>query len=95
MSELKLFEKKWDYYGLTKEQWEAMAPIERVVHYNRNLPRGCTHKANIADWPVDLIDSYSHDPYFHTAHMEPCQRPAVSMKECPCQMCRGRIGIPS
>ena len=41
---------------------------------NRNIPHGCTHKVNINDWPIDLRDSYSHDPYFHTAHMEPCQR---------------------
>jgi hypothetical protein len=87
-----LFEKQWNRYGMSGSEWDALQPEERVVHYNRNLSGRCEHKANLSDWPVDLRDSYSHDTYFHTAHMETCQKPKVQMKDCPCQMCRGRIG---
>jgi hypothetical protein len=64
----KLFEKRWDRYGLSEDQWNALEPIERVTHYNRHLPDKDSPKANIAEWPIDLVDSFSHDPYAHTVH---------------------------
>jgi hypothetical protein len=93
MPEPNLFEKTWNRHGLTEAEWSALTPEDRVVHYNRNC--SCEHKANIHDWPVDLRESYSFDPYFNTAHMEVCQRPKVSIKDCPCQMCKARIGVAS
>lgn len=86
----------WNRCGLSESEWEALTPEERVVHCNRQTK--CEHKANLHDWPVDLRDSYSHDPYFHTAHMDVCRRwgirqPARWEIECNCQMCLSNIGL--
>jgi hypothetical protein len=86
----------WNRYGLSESEWSALSPTERVVHYNRM--NKCEHKANMHDWPPDLRDSYSYDPYFHTAHMDPCKRwgikpPARWAIECDCQMCLGKFGL--
>jgi len=84
-------EQIWDRYSLSEEEWAALSKEERVIHYNRqNI---CEHKATAFDWPVDLRESYSMDPYFHTAHMDRCRRPQVSIDECPCPMCVMKIGI--
>jgi len=83
-------------YGFSESEWAALTPEERVIHYNRQGI--CEHKANLFDWPPDLRDSYSHDPYFHTAHMIPCQRWGIKAPQrnsivCECQMCLLQIGI--
>lgn len=88
----KPFSRKWDRYGLSEAEWGALSPAERVIHYNRHLPRNCNHPANIADWPVDLRESYSRDPYFHTAHLQPCVR--KTDPKCKCETCVAKIGIP-
>lgn len=86
----------WNRYGLSEEEWAALSPEERVLHYNRQ--NVCEHKADIHSWPKDLVDSYSNDPYFHTAHMDECHRwgiphPGRWSIPCQCQMCLGMIGI--
>jgi hypothetical protein len=84
-------ENQWLRYGLTDLAWNDLSPIERVEHYNRQLPiRGCNHKANFFEWPEELRDCYSRDPYFHIAHMEICSHKT----DCYCQMCANRIGHP-
>lgn len=91
VSESDFSEMTWTRQGLSETEWKKLTPEERVIHYNRNS--ACEHKANLHDWPPDLREAYSFDPYFHTPHMEPCQRPALSIDECPCQMCSLKIGI--
>jgi hypothetical protein len=81
----------WNRYGLSEKEWLDLSPEDRVTHYNRNRRR--SPNVNMFEWPSDLMWSYSHDPYFHTPQMEPCKRPDVSSKECPCNMCVGKIGI--
>jgi hypothetical protein len=88
----KPFERKWNRSGLSEQEWSGITPPERVVHYNRNLPRNCKHSVNILDWPIDLVESYSHDPYFHTAHLAPCER--KTNPNCKCETCVAGIGIP-
>lgn len=86
----------WNWCGLSESEWTALSPAERVIHFNRlNI---CEHKANLHNWPPDLRDSYSQDPYFHMAHMDPCKRWGIKPPErwaieCMCQMCAGKIGI--
>ena len=67
-----LVQKKFDRYGMAETEWAALTPDQRVVHYNRwrSTHTRCDHVANLHDWPVDLRESYSFDPYSHTAHME-------------------------
>lgn len=69
--------------------WYEMKPEERVIHYNRNLPKGCNHKADFLSWPKEMRESYSFDPYAHTPHMEPH---IPNNKKCECQMCIYKIG---
>lgn len=82
---------------MTEFEWKAMTPEQREIHYNRN--RHCEH---IYEYPgvetepgvfdktnERLRESYSFDPYFHTAHMEPCTKE----KKCACAMCSQKIGI--
>lgn len=75
--------------GAHQAWWMALSPLERVVHYNRNLPKGCTHKASLLDWPVELREAYSFDPYAHTAHL----RPHKSVSDCDCQTCDAKFGL--
>lgn len=84
----------WNRYGFSESEWLAMTTEQREVHYTRQ--RKCEHPYEY-DGPSwsggtnleSLRTSYSHDPYFHTAHMAPCKRPG----ECDCQMCLMKIGI--
>lgn len=55
---------------LFRDEWERLTPGQRVIHSNRNLPKGCTHKASLEDWPEGLREAYSYDPYNHTTHTE-------------------------
>lgn len=84
--------KLWDRYGLSENEWRNLSVEQREIHYNR-LER-CNHPyaypGVAGDLSNDLLqEPYSHDPYFHTAHMEPCQKP----NECFCQMCANKIGL--
>lgn len=75
--------------NITEVEWEKLSPEERVIHYNRNLSVGCTHKANLHDWPVDMRESYSFDPYAHTVHTI-----LHSISEmCECNNCVHDMGI--
>ena len=76
---------------MEQSEWLALTPEQRVIHYNRNC--SCEHKASPANWPADLIEGFSFDPYFHTAHLQTCERPVKSINECECQMCLGKFGI--
>lgn len=87
------------YYGMTAAEWNALSTEEREIHYNRNRPNGCDHpytypgiEGNIDD--DRLRDQYSHDPYFHTAHMLPHSVEAFFSGTCECQTCAGKFGIP-
>lgn len=76
--------------GLSELAWEGLTPEERVIQYNRHLPVGCDHPADIKSWPEGLRESFSHDPYFHTAHMVPH---GVDVDvPCECQTCEGHFG---
>lgn len=80
-----------DRYGFSEAGWTALTTEQREVHYNRS--RSCEHKyvyGGPAD-AVDLRESWSFDPYAHTAHMEPCVRPRKL--PCSCQVCAGKIGL--
>jgi hypothetical protein len=71
--------------------WKALSIAERVIHANRNRIAECQHATDAMDWPEDLRLSYSHDPYFHTSHLDPCfKSTGVS---CDCQMCLLQIGV--
>lgn len=88
--------KTYNRYGMTEKEWEDIGTTDRVVHYNRQ--NVCEHKANMHDWPPDLRESYSMDPYFHTAHMEPCKRWGIKPPQrwgidCACNMCLGKFGL--
>lgn len=86
------FKNVWKRCGLTEDEWNQLTEGERIIHYNRqNI---CEHKTSVDEWPDDLKEAYSHDPYFHTAHMIKCERPEKTIDECPCQMCVMKIGIP-
>lgn len=50
------------------EYWIKLTPHQRVLHYNRNLPHNCDHKANLDEWPIDLREPFSFDPYAHIDH---------------------------
>lgn len=52
------------------QEWLNLTPEQRVIHYNRNLPVNCPHTARLGDWPKDLQESYSFDPYAHVSHSE-------------------------
>lgn len=91
-----LFEKTesiWSDKWMSRAEWGAMTPEQRVIHSNRNLPPGCDHKANLLDWPESLQEAYSYDPYFHTTHMMPHDVKKFFMGTCECQMCVQKIGI--
>ena len=72
---------------MTQQEWYALSPEQRVLHYNRNCH--CEHKASMLAWHPVLIEEMSYDPYFSTAHMLPCLRPAF----CECQTCLLKFGI--
>jgi hypothetical protein len=83
-------------YGLSEKEWDALTMEQREIHYNRQ--NVCEHPyvyPGIAGDKSDdrLREAYSHDPYFHTAHMIPCKRPMLSINQCDCQMCSQKIGI--
>lgn len=71
--------------------WFEMTAMERVIHYNRNLPKGCTHKADLMAWPMEFREPWSYDPYMHIQHMDPH---ITGNKKCECQMCLYKIGQP-
>ena len=73
--------------------WEDLTAEQREIHYNRVRP--CNHEY-VYPMPDDqrLREAYSFDPYFHTAHMEPCTRLSNPFELCECQMCVLKIGIP-
>jgi len=64
---------------------DEMTVEQRIIQYRRD--NKCEHKLNISDWPPDLVDSYSRDPYAHIAHLEPHRK-----DKCECQMCLLKIG---
>jgi len=91
--------KVWDRYGLSEKEWAALTMEQRETHYNRN--RKCEHPYEYKgietepgvfykcdDW--SLQEQYSHDPYFHTAHMIRCRK--KDDPKCDCQMCANKIG---
>lgn len=83
-------ESTWSSKYMSVVQWAALTTEEREIHYRRVQP--CPHPYEL---PVDdrLTDAWSFDPYAHIHHLEKCQRPALSIDECPCQMCALKIGI--
>lgn len=95
--------KVWDRYGLSESEWRALGTQEHEVHYNRQ--RVCEHPYVFdgPSWsngtnPESLRTAYGFDPYFHTAHMDPCLRwrippPGRWDVECACQMCLGKFGL--
>lgn len=76
------------YYGLSRAQWYDMTPVQRVTHYNRQ--NKCEHVLDIESWPELLRESWSYDPYTHTAHMI-AHKPQD--ETCTCQGCDLKIGI--
>ena len=87
--------KIWNRYGLTESQWGQLTTEERELQYQRADVCEHPYKFDGPEWssdtrPYSLRTAYSFDPYFHTAHMDKCLRPA----ECFCQMCANKIGIP-
>lgn len=87
-------ESVWNRYGLTESQWAQLTTEEREIHYGRSDACEHPYRYDGPDWsgdtgPYSLRTAYSFDPYFHSAHMDKCLRPA----ECFCQMCANKIGI--
>lgn len=79
--------------------WTDLTSEQREIQYNRD--RKCKHEYTYSgpDYAPDLRESFSFDPYFHTAHMDPCARygtppPSRWSIDCECQMCVGKIGVP-
>lgn len=92
--------KVWNRFGMSESEWSALTMEQREVHYERQ--RTCNHPYEYPgietepgvfykgeDW--SLKDQYSHDPYFHTAHMFPCRK--KTDPKCDCQMCAQKFGI--
>lgn len=95
--------KVWNRYGFSELEWAAMTTQEREIHYNRQKKCEHPYEYDGPSWsnetiPESLRTAYSHNPYFHTAHMDPCKRwaikpPARWAIECNCQMCLGNFGL--
>lgn len=83
-------ESSWSNKYMSIAQWSALTTEQREVHYRRVAV--CPHPY-VRPNDDRLIDAHSFDPYAHSGHMEICQRPAVSIDECHCQMCALKIGI--
>lgn len=79
--------------GGHQQSWMDLTPEQRVLHYNRNLPKGCTHKASLFDWPVELRHAFSFDPYFHVAHGMPHTAAGFFSGTCECEACVNDIGL--
>lgn len=76
--------------GAHPQGWMDLTPQQRVIHYNRNLPGGCDHRADLEFWPEALREAWSFDPYAHVAHIDLCFK---SAGDCDCQTCEGNFGI--
>ncbi len=72
--------------------WLSLSAQQREIHYNRNRTAEqpeYVYPGVAGDKHDDrLRESYSFDPYAHTAQMIPHQPP-----DCDCQMCLLQIGI--
>lgn len=78
---------------ISEAEWKTLSPEERVIHYNRNLPQGCTHKANLHDWAPDLREAYSLDPYAHTVHTLEHTVSGFLSGTCECNACVSDAGM--
>lgn len=79
---------------MTLTEWNMLTPTQRVIHYNRNLKPGCTHKANLLDWPEDLREAYSFDPYAHVSHYdEHHTKEKFFAGTCECNGCTKNVGL--
>lgn len=75
-------------------EWQFMSPTQRVIHYNRNLVAGCTHEANLLDWPEDLREEFSHDPGAHVSHMDEIHTiQKFKAGTCECNGCTKNVGL--
>jgi hypothetical protein len=91
-------EKVWDRYGLTFSAWKELTPQQREIHYERHraLKSDCDHPYEFQPIPGydDILrDSYSFDPYFHTAHMITHDVAKFFEGTCVCQTCILGFGI--
>ncbi len=82
-----------DFY-MSLADWKALTPFQRVLHYNRTLRHGCTHEANLMDWPEDLREEYSFDPYAHVSHSDVVHTAEAFFEgTCECNGCVKNVGI--
>jgi hypothetical protein len=74
--------------------WLDLNPTQRVMHYNRNLKAGCTHEANLLDWPVDLREEFSFDPCAHVSHYDEHHTvEKFRAGTCECNGCVKNVGL--
>lgn len=79
---------------MANEWWHSLSAEERIAHYKRRLPCECAFKPE--EWPIDLREVYSFDPYSHTRHdrHESVHTPAGFFAgTCECNDCVNGTGL--
>lgn len=85
---------KFNRYGLSEMEWNALTPEQRIIHYERHKPKDCDHPFVYQHTDELLFDAQSHDPYHNTPHMRPHSIELFYKGQCECQTCVGGYGIP-